>query len=183
MSHSQANQGEFEQWKDRPNERQAFLAQLMAVLQKYLFVYLAASAPVYKTMDGKLVVRDDPYFDCLVPILDSASSYLETFELGEKVLRSSFRTIRSMVRSRAKFFLKRADGAAACVIGWCPTHTAYPARSFRYSRPIWWRSRSGKSENERLALRPRDTQRWPLAQLLTKPFYWNGYFRPPSPAP
>jgi len=174
-------QGEFEKWKDRPNEHQAFLAQLMAVLQKYLFVYLAASEPVYKTMDGKLVMRDDPYFDCLVAILDSALSYLETFELDEKI---------EMVfadhpehSSPARHLFPEARGRIGRLCDRLVSDRYALLRDIVPLQPADLVAFEVRKERERLALRPRDTQRWPLSQLLTKPFYWNGYFRPPSPSP
>jgi hypothetical protein len=181
MSDFETNQGEFEKWKNSPNERQAFLAQLMAVLQKYLFVYLAASAPVYKTMDGKLVVRDDPYFDCLVAILDSASSYLETFELQEKIeiVFSDYPEHGSLARQ----IFPEARGRSGGLCDRLVSDTYGLPSDIIPLQPADLVAFEVRKERERLALRPRDTQRWPLAQLLTKPFYWNGYFRPPSPAP
>jgi hypothetical protein len=181
MDDFESHRGEFEKWKDKPNEHRAFLAQLITVLQKHLFVYFAASEPVYKTMDGKLVMRDDPYFDCLVAILDSALGYLESFEFDEKVqivfadyaehsspARQLFPEARGRVGGLCDRLVSDAYGLLSDVVPLQPADLiAFEVRK----------------ERERLALRPRDQQRWPLTQLLTKPFYWNGYFRPPSPTP
>jgi hypothetical protein len=47
--------GEFYKWKDRPDERNALLARLIAILRRHNIIYLLASEPVYKTAGGEVL--------------------------------------------------------------------------------------------------------------------------------
>jgi len=166
--------GEFYKWKDRPDERNALLAKLIAILRRHHIIYLLASEPVYKTAGGELL-KDDPYFDCLVAILESVAHHVRTLD-GPPHIEMVF-TETTEQRSKARTILLQAKH----VVGGLP----FISDAYRLQRDIaplqvadlvlfeLWK------ERERLAFRRTHTQRWVLNELLKNAFYWNGYFRPP----
>ena len=180
MTEFESSRGEFKKWKNKPDEHKLFLAKLLSIMDAHTMIYLAATEPVHK-IAGKLAYKDDPYLDCLVGIIDSAALYVGSLDANEKIemvfadhpehtrrVRTIFPEIRDAVGGMYQRLGPDAYGSPKDII---PLQAA-DLVAFEV-----------RKERERMQLRQDDQPRWPLTQLLKKPFYWNGSLRPIGAAP
>jgi hypothetical protein len=172
MTEFEASEGQFRGWKENLVEHRSFLAKLLSIMKRHEISYIAASEPVYKLPNGKLAYSDDPYYSCLIGILDGAAMHLGMLKEEEKLqivfadhpeYGKRVRQIFPQVKAVGGMYSRLASDEYGSPKDIIPLQAA-DLVAFEI-----------RKEWERIHRRPYDRTRWPYTQLQEKLILWNGY--------
>lgn len=172
MTDFESHRGLFRGWEKKRKKHKQLIANLIDIMQSHTELYIGASENVaeYNLMKEP---KDDPYFNCLMVCLDSASSYVSRLGVDEKVEMifadhpqhsNRVRRLYPQVRDVGGMYKKLAFDGYGSPSEILPLQAA-DIVAFEVRKECERKSRGYK--------RP---QRWPLQQLIMKKFSWGGYF-------